>query len=232
MISWLSPGGAAAALAVGGLVTAGLGWAGLALLLVFFLSSTLLTPGGGRRGAGQVAANGGLAAVAAVLARSHPAFRLAFAGALAAAAADTWSTEIGSRGARTPRLLVGGHRVARGTSGGVTWLGTVAGMAGAVLMAVAAALLGIVAPGAAVSVAAGGILGGVADSFLGATLQARYSCARCGTAGERPALRCGHPAILDRGLAWMTNDTVNVAATLVGAVVAALPVILGGARLA
>src|SRR2546422_7399786 len=92
---WLTRDGLAASLAVGGAVTWGLGWPGLALLAGFFLSGSLLTQWasgtGGRRNARQVLANGGGGAGAAP-AGSLP----AAARAIAAAAADTRGTEVGS----------------------------------------------------------------------------------------------------------------------------------------
>ena len=226
-MSWLSRGGTLAALLVGGAVVAGAGGAGLGLLLAFFLSSTWLTPGGGRRTAKQVLANGGVAAAAALLARANPIGMLAFAGALAAAAADTWSTEIGGRSRSAPRLITSGAVVPAGTSGGVTWLGTGGGAAGAVFIAAVAALLGLVGRPAALLVAVGGIAGGVADSVLGATVQARYRCSWCGAVGEQPRHGCGAAADRVAGLTWATNDTVNLAATLVGAAVPVLPALLG-----
>jgi len=229
--TWLSPGGTLAAVAVGVLVAAGLGWTGLALLCAFFFSSTLLTPGGGRRRPSQVVANGGVAAAAAMLAPGHPAWTAAFAGALAAAAADTWSTEIGGRSRRKPRLITTGNPVAAGTSGGVTSLGSAAGAAGAAFIAAAAALLGLARPWGAMMVGIGGFAGCLADSFLGATLQARYRCPTCGAAGETPRLCCGRSPDLAGGLRWMTNDTVNLLATVTGAGVAVLPVVAGVASL-
>lgn len=231
MTTWLSLGGALAALAVGTLVAIGLGWAGLALLCAFFLSSTLLTTGGGRRRAGQVVANGGVAAAAALLAPGHPAWTAAFAGALAAATADTWSTEIGTRSGREPRLITTGDPVAAGTSGGVTWLGTAAGTAGAAFIAATATLLALARPWGAAMVGIGGCAGCLADSLLGATLQARYRCPTCGAAGETPRPCCGRSPTLAGGLRWMTNDTVNFLATMAGAGVAVLPVVAGVATL-
>jgi uncharacterized protein (TIGR00297 family) len=223
----LSRRGLLAALVVGGAVAIGTGWGGLAVLFAFFITSTWLTPGGGHRTAVQVAANGGVAAAAALLARIDPVWTVAFAGALAAAAADTWSTEIGGRSRSAPRLITTGTVVARGTSGGVTWLGTAGGAVGAVLIAAVAALTGLVGRQAAWFVAAGGIAGGLADSLLGATVQARYRCPACGRLGEVRRDGCGVRAGLAAGLAFVTNDTVNLAATVVGAAVAALPVLLG-----
>src|SRR5206468_12197817 len=85
---------------------------------------------GPRRTARQVVANGGVAAVAAVLG-SWP----AAAAAIAAAAADTWATEIGAFSPLPPRLITSGRRVTRGTSGGITVLGTLGRVAGAALIA-------------------------------------------------------------------------------------------------
>ncbi len=226
-MSALTRRGTLAALLVGTAVTAGSGLGGLALLFAFFLSSTWLTPGGGRRTAVQVAANGGVAAAAALLSRAAPLWMAAFAGALAAAAADTWSTEIGGRSRSAPRLITTGAAVPPGTSGGVTWLGTAGGAAGAAFIAAAAALLGLVGPRAAVFVAAGGFAGALADSVLGATVQARYRCHACGAVSETRRHGCPEPGVLAAGLSWMTNDTVNLAATLTGAAVAALAVLLG-----
>ena len=227
MDSYLSPDGALAALLVGAAVTLGAGWRALAVLLAFFLSSSLLTPGGGRRRAVQVAANGGIAAAAALLSALHPLWRLAFVGALAAAAADTWATEIGGRSARRPRLITTGRKVAAGTSGGVTWLGTAGGAAGAVFVAGTAAALGMVPVGAAWPAALAGVVAGGLDSLLGATVQARYRCIACGAAGETARHSCGADAKLASGVRWITNDTVNLAATLAGAALAALPAVIG-----
>jgi uncharacterized protein (TIGR00297 family) len=227
MPRFLTRGGSIAALAIGAAVVIGTGWRGLAVLLVFFLSASLLTPGGGRRRAVQVGANGGIAAVAALLAPLHPLWRLAFAGALAAAAADTWSTEIGARSRRPPRLITTGRPVAPGVSGGVTWLGTAGGAAGASLVTATAAVLGFIPPASLLPTAVAGLVAGAADSLLGATVQARYRCPACGEAGESSRHTCGSPARLVAGWRWVTNDTVNLAATVAGAVLAALPGVIG-----
>ena len=204
---WLTRRGAVAALAVGLATAWGMGWRGVLLLFAFFLSSSLLTRGGGQqRRARQVVANGGVAAVAA-LAGSWP----AFAGALAAATADTWATEIGSRSRAQPRLITSGAPVPAGTSGGITLLGTLGGVAGA-------ALIGVLAGLGAVAVA--GAVGMVFDSLLGATLQGKFECPRCGARTEQSGTVCHEPVRVVRGFAWLDNDAVNLAATLAGALVA------------
>ncbi len=227
MREWLSPRGLAAAAAVGAATLAGAGWRGFVLLAVFFVTSSALTRGGGRRTARQVLANGGVAALAALLSLAGPAWKVALAGALAAAAADTWSTENGGRSGATPRLLTTGRPVPAGTSGGVTWPGTAGGVAGAALLAASAAWLALGPPGLAVWVGVAGVAGGLADSLLGATLQGRFACARCGRAGETARCACGADAGPAGGLPWLTNDAVNLACTLVGAAAGAIPVVMG-----
>ena len=208
-----------AAALVGAAVAWGLGWGGLVPLFAFLLSGSLLTRLGrtpeGPRNARQVIANGGIAALAA-LAHLWP----AAAGAIAAAAADTWATEIGARASAQPILITTGKRVPSGTSGGITPLGTAGGVAGAALMAALAGLVaGSLRARGIVVVAAAGIMGMLADSLLGATLQARYACPECGRIMERPGF-CHAPVRLVRGWRWLDNDAVNLLGSLCGALVA------------
>ena len=199
-------------------MAAGFEWSGLLLLFAFFLSGSLLTQWsggpGGRRTARQVLANGGVAAAAAI-AGGWP----ALAGALAAATADTWATEIGAFSPIPPRLLTTGAPVPAGTSGGITVLGTAGGVAGALLMATLASALG---PAPWLVVAAAGVAGMAVDSLCGAALQGAFECASCGARHERADALCHEPVKLIRGWRWLDNDGVNVVATLVGAGVAAL----------
>lgn len=190
-MKWLTAAGAAAALVVGGATIWGVGWRGVLLLLAFFVSGSLLTKGGGRRTARQVIANGGVAAAGA-LAGSWP----VFAGALAAAAADTWATEIGAHSRTPPRLITSGAPVAAGVNGGVTLLGTAGGVLGAALIGGLTWGLGPRDLRLAAVVAAAGVLGMLIDSLLGATVQGAQD-------------------------KWLDNNGVNLAMTLAGAGIAA-----------
>ena len=210
------------------LALGGAAWAAPALAF-FVLSSALSRAGrrrkraaealaakGGRRDAAQVAANGGAAALALAAWAVWPAAPLygAFVGALAAAAADTWATEVGTLVGGRTRRLGWGAPVPPGTSGGVSLAGTAGALGGAASVALAAVPFGL-GPGLAAVLAAGGVAGASADTALGATLQARYR-APDGRLTERPALD-GHPLALAAGRAWLGNDGVNAACTLVGA---------------
>ena len=220
---WLTRGGLIAACAVGAGTTWGLGWRGLALLAAFLLSGSLLTQlaerHSPRRSARQVVANGGVATVAALLGAWTAA-----AGAIAAAAADTWATEIGAFSPFAPRLITSGRRVTRGTSGGITALGTMGAVAGALVIAWLAHALTPrgTAPGSAALVAGAGLSGMVVDSLLGATLQGKYQCPACDARFERGDTVCHEPVRLTTGWGWLDNDGVNLAATLCGAAVALL----------
>ena len=231
----LSFDGALAAFVVGTIVVAAGGWSSAAVLLAFFVPSALLTRMGRERkrslrgtrepaprDAWQVLANGGVATLCAVAALGASApFNAAFAGAFAAASADTWATEIGTLARRRPVSILTFRPIETGLSGGVTLLGSSAMIAGALCVAVVASLLRI-AP--LLPVAAAGIAGALLDSLAGAGLQARQWCPRCSVECETPRHHCGTPTTMRRGVRWIKNDVVNLMATLCGAIVAALVV--------
>ena len=220
---WLDSGGQVAALLVGACIWVGAGWLGLAQLAVFFVSSSALTRvrgGSSPRGdvgeavgatqgaeaegdasgrtARQVLANGGVAAAVALvgLVSPTPAIRFAVAGALAAATADTWSTEVGTSVRATTRTLTRGAKVEPGRSGGVSWPGTAAGVIGAAVIGLIGLLSGTSAPpaGWVAACAIAGTAGMLVDSALGAEVEGR--------------------------LAGVDNDTVNLVGTGAGAAVA------------
>ena len=230
----LDRAGAVAAFAVGTATYGALGLPGSYVLLAFFVTSVGLSRVGkarkraalvdvdktGPRDGAQVLANGGIAACCALAAAFVDArFAVAFGGAFAAAAADTWATEIGTLVKQPPRSILTGRPIATGLSGGVTLAGTLAEIAGALAIACAALPL---APHAFVAIVAGGVAGAVIDSLLGASLQALRWCPQCGRATERDPHVCGAATQPLRGFAWFGNDAVNLAATASGALVAVL----------
>lgn len=223
-----------------GVIVTSAGWDWAALLAAYFVVSSaltrtgaarkealterVLTPGGARSGV-QVVANGGLFALLVFLGevRGDAALSLAGLGALAAAAADTWATEVGLLWGGTPRSIANGRPVEPGVSGGVTPAGVGASIAAAVLFGLVAPILvpdGSGAPGAARAVFLAAIAGSLADSLLGATVQAKRWCESCRMWTERHVHRCGYHSAHAHGIRWMTNDTVNFCATVVGALVA------------
>ncbi len=233
----LTGDGALAAVLIGAASAAvGISWA--ALLIVYFIGGTAISrwgagikrrrtqqtvAKGGARDGWQVLANGGLfggLALASLVAPS-PTLHAAAAGALAASTADTWATEIGTWIGGTPRDVLTWRPVAPGMSGGVTVAGTTALALGAVWLAVLARMLGWPAS-TVVPIAVGGVAGAMADTLLGAGAQQVPYCPSCAIDTEQAIHTCGTATTRRRGVAWIGNDAVNAAATVVGAAVSAI----------
>lgn len=244
----LTASGAFAAFAIGlAALRVSFGW-GAFLIAWFVLASLLSRLGkarkaervggivvkGDRRDAGQVLANGGVFLVAAFcvifvtphvsdVAGWNALLAASAAGALAAAGADTWATEIGTLYGDAPWSLRLGKRVAAGTSGAVTTVGTSAMAAGGVLIATLAALF-LVIPAHSRSIAAvatGGVIGAFADTVIGAWLQERRHCRVCHLDTEQDVHVCGNRTDRIAGIAKLDNDVVNAFCTVVGAITAA-----------
>jgi uncharacterized protein (TIGR00297 family) len=232
----LSTSGALAGTVVGAIALAA-GWGWGILLVAHFISASALSKfgekrksqligavveKGDRRDAKQVLANGGvyaLAAIAYMLTRTNAWYAVGI-GALAASAADTWATEIGTLAGGKPRSIVSGKTVPAGTSGGVSLIGTVASLGGALFIAAGASVARWPVPFTAVVL--GGLAGSLADSMLGATLQTRRWCDVCAKPTERPVHSCGNRTRRTGGLPGFDNDAVNAVSSGAGALVALL----------
>lgn len=226
LVRALTWSGSLAAAALGTAVLATTGWAGGLVLAAFFVPSTIVgrlarpdppvLPFGERRSAIQVVANGGAAMLGSLLELGAPGLGVwIVTGALAAASADTWATAVGGRSRSDPVLLGTRRRVPPGTSGGVSLAGTLGGLAGALLVAGAGALV-LPHPAALGIVTFLGWGGMFFDSALGATVQGRFECPVCGIATEQPR-HCGLRALRKKGWRWLDNNGVNLLTTLYGA---------------
>ncbi|MEO8199951.1 MAG: DUF92 domain-containing protein [Gemmatimonadota bacterium] len=221
----LTAPGAVFAVSIGVAILLGAGWAGGAALLAFFAGSSVISAApdpahrdldakGTQRDAWQVLANGGAAALLAIAGLLLPGPGIwAVTTSLAAAAADTWATSIGARSASWPRDLLTGQPVPPGTSGGVTSIGSLGAIAGALTVASAAAVVSG-KPGLVVAGVLVGTAGMFVDSILGSRWQARFHCPSCKLTCERPVHRCGTKAVHSGGWRRLDNDTVNALATL------------------
>lgn len=152
----------------------------------------------------QVLANGGIAGICAVLVFVDPEQRAFYvilaAGSLAAAAADTVSSEIGTvHGTRFVNVLTW-KRELPGGDGVISLEGTLAGLSAATVIALIYGV-GVGASCEVFYIMAAGVLGNLVDSLLGASLQRK---------------------------GWLNNDGVNFCNTITGAVTAlALKFIFG-----
>ncbi|CAM2005257.1 DUF92 domain-containing protein [Acanthopleuribacter pedis] len=202
------PGGIAG-FVIAALLYLGAGPAGFTALFAFFVLAVgaskwkfaektqlgVAQEDGGKRSVRHAVSNGAVAATAATLALLLPqhaaVFTVAAAGALASATADTLSSELGNVYGRRYLDVVTFTSGQRGDDGVVSLEGTLLGLIGAVVIAAVAFWGGAGLWGAA-AVVLGGAVGNLADSILGATFQRKD---------------------------LMTNDSVNFANTLIGAVV-------------
>ncbi len=194
--------GAAACLAL----FAGAGPAGFAVLGVLFLLTWLSTRVGHHRkhelglaehvegrGGWQVSANLAVAAFGSILfgAAGNSSWLIAVVSALAEAATDTVASEIGQGRTRTARLITTWKVVPAGTDGGITLVGSLAGLAASLVIALTATFAGMIPRIHIWIPVATGFTGMLADSILGDLCQRR---------------------------GWINNETVNVCGTLIAAV--------------
>ena len=166
------------------------GWGGWVLLLATFGAAVLTSrigwrqktqlgiaeERGGRRGGGNAFANTGVAAAAAALASLSYAQRpamIAFVAALAAGGSDTVASEIGKAWGKRTFLVPTLRRVPPGTSGAISFEGTIAGLAGALLLGTLAVGLGLIHLKAVPIIVAAATIGAFAESAMGATLEQR-----------------------------------------------------------
>lgn len=173
---------------------------------------------GSARDAGQVLANGGIAWGLLLLhgLDAESLYYWGFVGAFAAAAADTWATEIGTLSHKPPRSILTGQVLHVGQSGGVSLVGSLGALAGAAVISA----VGVVVSGGSglfwIGLTGVGFVASFVDSLLGATVQAIYRDKRTGWVTERP-IRETEDVKRIQGWAWVTNDVVNWGCTLFGA---------------
>ena len=182
----VSGSGALAGFVVGAIVLGVGGWGPYEVLWVFFILGTVATKLGyaakdergvaqsdeGRRGARHVFANSAVAiAMLLVAAGRRPflpdAFFAAFTASFAAALADTLGTEVGGLLGKHPVSLLAGRHVPPGSTGAISWQGTVAGAAGAVAVGAAGYAAGLIPLALIWVVGAAGAVGSLAESLLG-----------------------------------------------------------------
>lgn len=195
---------------LGLLIFLGSGFAGLALLALFFGLGTaasgwrvadkrrlgLAEENRGRRTAGQVVANAGVAGLLGLLAwqwpPAAPLAHLMLAGSFAAATADTLASELGNVYGRRYYNILTFRPDTRGLNGVVSLEGTALGLAGTAGLALCYCLGFGWGPAFGWLLVAG-TAGNLADSVLGATVERR---------------------------GYLTNNAVNFLNTLTGALVA------------
>ena len=211
--SKLSEAGAVTGGLLGFVIFLGAGFTGLTMLTMFFILGTaasawkinyktnlgLAEENKGRRTASQAIANAGVAGILGLLSWLFPVkadlFSIMLAASFAAATADTLSSELGNIYGTKYYNILTLKPDKRGLNGVVSTEGTLIGALGSSLIALIYGL-GIAWDWAVLwIIIASGIMGNLADSVLGATLERQK---------------------------YLSNDAVNFLNTLVGALVAGL----------
>jgi uncharacterized protein (TIGR00297 family) len=238
----LNKSGAIAAAFTGTIIFGIGGWQWAILLLTFFITSSALSRAfkkrkqgldekfskGHERDAGQVFGNGGIATAFAALHfffPNEPWPWFGFAAALAAVNADTWATELGVLNPNPPRMITNLTKVVeKGTSGGISLIGTFASLAGSALIGILAASLHPRPDFVSIFIITlSGFAGAIFDSFLGATVQAMYYCPTDKKETEKhPLHTCGTQTIHIRGWELLDNDWVNFACGAFGVITSLL----------
>ncbi|MEM3464884.1 MAG: DUF92 domain-containing protein [Candidatus Jordarchaeales archaeon] len=185
---------------------------------------------GGVRSWVNVLANGGPAAISIMLEHVFrmEVFLVFFITTVCSAAADTLATELGLLSRSKPRLITNLKRsVEKGVSGGVTLLGTFAGLSGAMAIAlVSLTLRQANAPGILPRVgdaqrllaacSTGGFLGMIVDSLLGATIQEVYVSKADGRLHEKPGKQGEY--VLIKGFRGFNNHMVNFFSNIIAGI--------------
>lgn len=197
-VAWLSvkahkltPMAGLTGFAVAGIIYAGAGINGVILLALFFILGVAASKwkSGSKytnvaqdtseaRLPGQVLANGGVAALMAIVAllftHQAPVFKLMLAGSIASATADTISSELGIIYGTRFFNCINLKKDTRGLDGVISFEGTLLGLTGALLIAVAATYPDVITHyKTTLIITIAGATGNYADSVLGATLERR-----------------------------------------------------------
>ncbi len=152
-------------------------WRYLLLLLVFLVSGAFVTNVQierkkywglyeGERSVANVLANGLVPTLACIFAVYEPVWRFGFICSVAAITADKFASELGTLGGE-PVFLLNMKRVARGSSGAVSTIGTMSSFLGAFLIGLGAMLIFGISFERALLATAIGVFGNLIDSVVG-----------------------------------------------------------------
>ena len=240
----LSKSGVIAAIIIGTAIFSLGGIIPFVLMMIFFISSSIISKLGKKRKLYlrdihekgdardyvQVIANGGVALIFLVIFQitKDIKFFAASAVSFAVSNSDTWASEIGvlSKG-RTISILTG-KEIARGMSGGMSILGTVAAFLGSSLIALSYIFLDILIFGynknslkILIIIIILGFLGSIIDSILGVTVQGQYIDESDGHITEKKhSIKCHNKLI--KGFSIINNDAVNILSNLIVTVLSIL----------
>jgi len=168
----------------------------------------------------QVVANGGIGGILIILNLIYPSelFYFIYVSSLAAVCADTWATEIGTMYKTKTYNILTFKQVEQGLSGGISLVGTLGGMLGAMIIAFSGLYwIEINNIYFVLFIIISGVVGSIFDSLLGATIQAQFECGICGKMTEKE-FHCNKITMHKKGFNWLNNDLVNLLAGIGGGI--------------
>lgn len=209
----LTPAGYGHAWLLGVILWSSLGWRGYVLVMVYFLVGSAVTKIGlaektalgiaeqrsGQRGPENVWGSASTAALCAVLtlvlsSAWHPLLWLGYVASFSTKLADTCASEVGKAYGQRTFLITTFRPVPRGTEGAISLEGTLAGIAGSLIIASLAWSLDVITAWGLLWAILAAFIATNLESLIGATLQSRWP--------------------------WLTNEVVNGINTLLGALIA------------
>lgn len=153
-------------------------------------------PRRGQRAAANIAANlGAAAATIAIITGERVLTAIAATASIATSVGDTVATEVGQASGATPRLVTTWRRVPSGTPGAVSWQGWLSGSLAALALAATAGATAVVDARAVLPIAVAASVASALEGAIALTAEAR---------------------------GWIGNNGVNLAASVIGAVLALL----------
>lgn len=157
---------------------------------------------------------------------------------IASASSDTWSTEIGTLNKKDPRFILNLRKqVPKGTSGGISIIGTLGGFLGSLVISFCLFILLFLSKQISnilflldilLFSTLMGFLGQIIDSFLGATLQKKYYCPVCELIVEEPKHQSCNTENLQKmkNFTFLNNNTVNISANTIVMILAYVLIII------
>lgn len=235
----LTTSGIIAAIIVDVIISVSLGNFGFSILLAFFIcgiavdkfkkkhkkigqnENESIEKRGDCRDHVQVFANSLVASACALgyIFTSEKVFLIAFSASLAEALADTVASGIGVLSGKAYDVFRM-KPCTPGISGGMSLIGTLSALVGAVIIGLLAFAFGKIDAFEMLLVVIAAFIGAIFDSFLGSIAQVKYVCKTCGRIVEREE-HCGIKTIKHSGISFVNNDTVNLCGTLFAAAFAA-----------
>jgi uncharacterized protein (TIGR00297 family) len=211
----LTPAGLLHAWVLGTMVWATLSWPGYVVVVLYFLVGSGVTKIGmtqkeaagiaekrsGARGPENVWGSALVATLCGLAllitpASWHPLLTLGYVASFSTKLSDTTASEIGKAYGKHTFLITTLQPVPRGTEGAVSLEGTLAGVAGSLIIALTGTIVGLMPPLGVVLCLMAAFIATNLESVIGATLQQRWH--------------------------WLTNELVNVLNTFIGAITAML----------